>query len=403
MGKQHGGRLITRSVVAGCVVSAITIAAGIGGCRDPWDARKPNTSNELRPMSNLQPALEPASVVRWTRPWRFEQTAGTVVRTDQFVIYTTEKTPLIADRLPGLLEAAHRHQRTAIANLPPAKRAMETYVLNDRQQWASLTQQMLGERSRPLMNITRGGFTTQGTSLLFDIGAFDTLAIAAHESWHQYTQTTFVDPLPLWAEEGVATYMEGHRWDGPTASFLPWANVARFDRLVEASRDGDLLPLEDVLMNSPNAMIGLPDGQQPGRGGARSDRRDNRRTGAEPAIVWYSQVWALMHFLSEGEGGKYRPMLEQMLNDAAAGRLASRVRASVAGNGTDGAPRQDGSRGPGMLATQDPIMVFRAYFGADVGKISREYQAYVAAMVRAARQGRSGGVPMGRSPMAGPE
>jgi hypothetical protein len=397
------------AVKCAAVGAAACMIVCVPACRDPWDARKPDTSSELRATSSMQPVIEAPTVVRWTRPWRFEDTTGTIVRTDQFVIYTTERTPLIADRLPGLLEAAHAHQRTALGILPPAKRAMETYVLNDRQQWANLTQQMLGERSRPLLNITRGGFTTQGTSLLFDIGAFDTLAIAAHESWHQYTQTTFVDPLPLWAEEGVATYMEGHRWDGPMATFLPWANVARFDRLVEASRDGDLLPLEEVLMNSPNAMIGLPDGQ-PGRGGASGGggastgggaRADGRkRTGSEPAIVWYSQVWALMHFLSEGEGGKYRPMLEQMLKDAAEGRLNARVRGSMGLKaGTDTGP----SRGPGMLATIDPLVVFRAYFGPDVGKISREYQAYVAAMVRAARQGRGGGVPMGRSPLAGME
>ena len=42
-------------------------------------------------------------------------------------------------------------------------------------------------------------------------------------------------------------------------------------------------------------------------------------------LTFYSQLWALAHFLMEGEGGRYAPSMRAIISDAAEGRLSLRV------------------------------------------------------------------------------
>ena len=79
-------------------------------------------------------------------------------------------------------------------------------------------------------------------------------AIAAHEGWHQYTQTTFQNPLPVWLEEGLACYMEGFGWNREgtgTPTFNAWKNPERFDALARAYRENRLQPLDSLFRYAP--------------------------------------------------------------------------------------------------------------------------------------------------------
>src|SRR5690606_28941593 len=138
---------------------------------------------------------------------------------------------------------------------------------------------------------------------------YDTLAIAAHEGWHQYTQQTFKHQLPVWLEEGIATYMEGFRRnDDGVLVFTPAANRERQETLRRAVRRGHLIPLNDLLTRTPQSFLG---------------------SSKETLLVYYAQVWALTNFLAEGENGRYRAALAEVLTDAAEGRLVGRLAAST--------------------------------------------------------------------------
>lgn len=299
-------------------------------------------------------------------PWTFADAEGEIIRTPSYRVFTTAQDRIITDRLPEFLERALDNYRTALGPLPGPPMRLDTYLLNTRPQWVRCTLQLMGAAGRPFLNIARGGFATRGVGVFYDIGPFDTLAVAAHEGWHQYTQRTFRESLPIWIEEGVATYMEGHRWDRATPLFLPWANIERFDQLRGArSRDG-LMPLDRLLSTTGEDNLARPTTQ---------------------GLTYYAQVWALTHFLDEGAGGRYRASLRTLLSDAADGRLglalSNRFGEEAARNA--------------LLARVGPA-VFLAYFNSDLNEADREYQAFIDVLVVA---GSRDAIVAGRSPVSG--
>ena len=313
-----------------------------------WAATNPAPAPVDRREVATGAGVSSAAVLR-TDPWVWEGLQGRVMHSRSFSIYTTETDPMIIGRMPGFLDAGVEHYITAITPLPRPTSRLETFVMGDRGQWQRLTLAMLGEQGRTLTYIERGGFAYGGRSFLFDIGAADTLAIAVHEGWHQYTQRTFRDRLPSWAEEGLATLMEGHRWTGNDVVFLPWSNLERFDRLRDAAGKRTLLPLETVLTANPQALM---------------------QKGFDAPVTWYAQLWALMHFLREGAGGKYRPALDRLVADAAAGRMGRAM-----------AIQLDDPRASSLLAQRSGLQVFRAYFARDLGPFEAEYRAFITAVI----------------------
>lgn len=338
----------------------------------------------LLPGCASKPRAAPAPTVVAARPesaiisrehWSYADRPGEKIRTRHFLIYTTETSPLILGRVPAFLETSLEHYRTALADpllpLPePPQGTLDTYILDNRSSWERLTRQLLGESAGPYLEIGQGGYAFASRAVLFDIGAANTLSVAAHEGWHQYTQATFAQPLPVWLEEGVATYMEGHRWRGPandagaTAVFLPWSNLERFDQLRDAAAAGRLLPLQMLLDEVPQTLIGGSD---------------------ETALTYYAQLWALMHFLAEGDEGKHRAQLERVLSDAARGNLVDRV------TGTLG-PR---AARAAVLSRRGPA-VFMTYFG-DPQKLEAPYRAFIQ---QVAATGSRGPIVQGESPVA---
>lgn len=307
-----------------------------------------------------------------SEPWAFEGKPGRLIRTTHFNLFTTEDSDAIMGRLPHFVETAIEHYRTSMGTLPEPGGRMDTYVMGTRAQWHRLTLMHMGERGRQLANVPRGGFAYNGRAYFFDIGASDTLSIAAHEGWHQYTQSTFAERLPLWAEEGMATFMEGHRWSGSSVTFVPWSNLERFDKLREAHARGELRPLEELLSASTDGVLAQ---------------------GSESAVIIYAQWWALIHFLNEGEGGKYRPALRRLVRDAASGQMGSAVVLSTR-------RRTGDARSTGLLlARQLGVQVFRAYIGPELSSVDAEYRAFIASIVgTGARQA----VVEGRSPRSDP-
>ena len=201
--------------------------------------------------------FSPDQVTR--EPWTFADAQGFIISTPNYRIYTTIDDDRILIRLPVFLERALAHYTTAITDLPLPTNRLETYLFRTRGQWQLKTQQLLPDQADMFANLGRGGFTTKGISVLYYIDWYgytrDTFAIAAHEGWHQYTQQTFKHQLPIWLEEGVATYMEGYRTNDGEATFQPSANRERRDALRSAVRSGQLIPLKELLSRTPQGFL----------------------------------------------------------------------------------------------------------------------------------------------------
>jgi hypothetical protein len=322
-------------------------------------------SRETPAPAAVDPNALPAKVILATAPWTFESREGSVIETASYRIMTTATRTTLVERVPAFMELALNHYTTTVGDLPRPNEQMESYILGTRPQWARMTQRVMGNDADMYLRIQRGGFSSGGRAILYDIGPRDTFAIAAHEGWHQYTQKAFRNMLPTTLEEGMATFMEGFRWNPDQMDrplFLPWANVERYEQLRQAERAGKLIPLDRLMRSTPqNLMADDPDS----------------------ALIYYAQVWALIHFLNEGEGGKYQNGLKLLLSDAAHGRLVARVNHTLSSRGIHS------RRGVDMLDI---------YLGRPASSLNEEYMAFVRAVVQ--KNGGRGRIVRGQSPLS---
>jgi hypothetical protein len=301
-------------------------------------------------------------------PWTFESVPGRAMRTASYRVFTTLPRGSIADQMPTFLEQAVTNYRTAIVLLPGPAVAMDTYLLSNRPQWQRLTKTLLGDAANAYLHIQRGGVAVGGRAMLYEIGPRDTFVIAAHEGWHQYTQRVMKDALPVWLDEGVATYMEGFRWSAQwpgEAEFSGWANLERYDTLRMASQANVLMSLEQIVNLGPGDLV---------------------QAGPDAALVAYAQMWALIHFLREGDEGEHAAGLRAMLSDAAAGKMSARVR------------REVGARAAEQFAARRAgADVLRVYLGKSAAAMEESYRA---AIERIVELGGRDAIVAGKSPLA---
>lgn len=301
------------------------------------------------------PDLAPEDIVR--EPWTFNGAPGQLIETPHYRIRTTIRYASVLDRLPIFLEHAYHRYANALAPLPVPRTKLESWIFADRRQWAARTRELLPDQADALQGLGRGGFSTRGMAVLYYIDwrgrTRDTFAIASHEGWHQYTQSTFRDPLPSWLEEGVATWMEGHRYGAESEpEFLPYRNDERRRTLARLVRSRRLIPLEELLERSPQSFL--------------SEDKDR-------LLHYYAQVWALTLFLVDGDEGRWRPGLAQALADAAEGNLQARLARSpqvIARGGRTRAAR---------LRTGPWVVL--AYMTPDLAAFERSYLEFVQGLV----------------------
>ena len=294
--------------------------------------------------------------IRVDDSWTFAGSSGRAIDSPNYHIRTTlagstrSRTTQI---LPYFYERALAHYCTALAPLPEPNDVMTTYLFDNQAQWEAKTRQLLPDRAGTFRMLGRGGFSTDGTAVIWYIGRWDTLCIAAHEGWHQYTQSTFKQKLPVWLEEGVATYMEGFTMgrDG-LPRFKPKANSERWSTLRQTVHRNELLDLEILLDSEPQRLL---------------------EAGKDKLLLYYAQVWALTRFLAEGENGRYRPAMREILQDAAHGRLVNRlVKSSNVGADERRYALKNEGRGTALV---------REYFNADFHAFNQQYRAYVDELV----------------------
>jgi hypothetical protein len=343
------------------MIAAWTLLAALAGCsststnqREPALGVSSSDSSISAAMNSTGSApmreLTPDMIFR--QPWTFGDSPGLLIQTPHYRIYTTISDERVLDRLPVFCEAALAHYTSALVDLPMPTVPLETYLFRTRSQWQLKTQQILPDQADLFTNLGRGGFTTKGMAVLYYIDWYgrtrDTFAIAAHEGWHQYTQETFKHQLPIWLEEGIATYMEGYRASDGKVTFNPKANRERFEALRGTIRGAYAIPLSELLSKTPQGFLD---------------------TSKNSLLRYYAQVWGLTLFLAEGEDGRYRAALGELLTDAAEGRFASRMMSSQALAGA----RRRGS----MAQVRLGPAVLHEYFNRDAEAFERQYIAYM--------------------------
>lgn len=337
-----------------CLLAALCLH--IAGCSTYEDIEPmPSPSVTSGDTTETYRSYAAPTAVLSVEPWSFGNIPGSIIRTQHYRVFTTSDRPIIRQTVPGFLEASLHQYRTSLGDLPAPPVKLDTYLMHTRPQWASLTRALMRERADVYLRIQRGGFAASGRGVYRDLGTLsDTLNLAAHEGWHQYTQLTFKTRLPVYLEEGIATYMEGFRFDPSRPDlpiFMPWANTERYDHLRAAAAEGQLLSLPELIASSPQELIS---------------------TNQMRALTWYAQVWAFVHFLREGESGLYAQGFQMMLSDAADGVGDNRRRVRV---------------------MPDPL---NTYFGVPVEELDAQYQVFIEKIVASGARDK---IVAGRSPL----
>ncbi len=352
-------RRVTASAFAACILGMVGCAgSGTGGSmamtRGPWSSplggiRGDGGGALLDPSDTT--ADSQVTVTDWTEGGSRAQQ----IVTPHFTIRTSIGNQELRRFIPIFLERALRQYANAICRLPAPNKRLETFIFGSRDGWAQFTRKRLGSDAGIYLGLGRGGYTTKSTAVLYDIGPNDTLTIVAHEGWHQYSQSVFREELPVWLEEGIATYMEGFRVDEQRApNFAAWRNFERFGELREAVRSENLIPLQDLLERSPQQFLG---------------------DGKDRLLVYYAQVWAFTHFLVDGLEGRHRSQLAELLQDAVRGSISASLLAAADDSDARDALQRGLARG-GIRALPGPL-VASAYFGRDLDELARDYEDFV--------------------------
>ncbi len=360
-------------VAAGCATTGAGTGTGTTSASAAGTSSNRSSGSTAAPSALAAPAAPGAvSPVVATRGWTWERIAGLEVDTQHWTIRSSLRSSSFASTLPTFYETALANFREGLVPLPAPPKRLSAFVFGTRDEWAQYTQHKLGADAGMYLKMGRGGFTTDGEAVLYDIGPRDTLAIAAHEGWHQYSQTTLKSALPVWLEEGIACYMEGFRQPRGSSvpTFMAWRNSERYAELRNAARKDHLSPLRDLLDGSPQSFL---------------------ERSRDAQLCYYAQVWVLVHFLREGAGGRYRAALGELMDDAVHGRVADKVRACTAI--PSGRARQAAAR-----ARTGPWLVL-AYFNTDLDEFSREYDRFVGSLLESNAWDR---VMRGESPVAKP-
>ncbi len=291
-------------------------------------------------------AQEQRAAVAYTdEAWTFGRTTGHKLTTDHYELYTTLTDPVLVAALPDFVERAYARCRTLLPPVKEPQERMRIYLFATRGQWEAFTRRFTGARAETFLKVRNGGYSERGVTVIEYVSHAVTFPLLAHEGFHQYVHHYVREEIPPWLNEGLAVWCEGQRW-GMYAlkEFDPWYNPSRQNQLIESLQGGHLHPLRRLLETHAGRII---------EGSSRS------------VLTYYAQVWALVLFLQEGEGGKYAADFRRLLDDLGRPELLERARAGFIWS----------DRGDFNLGEA----VFRAYIRDDIAAVEREYVNFLRA------------------------
>lgn len=278
-------------------------------------------------------------------PWPLKTFKGHIIETEHYRIYTTVADPLLHRASAQLVERQYERISEMLGVEPIEK--MPAYIFANRHQWEAFTRSKLGPRADAYLQIREGGYAADKMCVLYYIGRYPTLAVLAHELFHLYIDTATDHRIPAWLNEGLSTFFEAHEWQGINPKFTPNKNVFRRNVLADAFIRNAFFPLEELLATHAGKITKHP----------------SAKVG-----TYYSQLWALIQFLRNGQSGKYAQRFETMLAEMGTRKMTMRARAYLAASGT----AQTISFGQA---------VFRQYITEETAQFEQEFTSYIQQLV----------------------
>lgn len=280
-------------------------------------------------------------------PWAFPGAdSARKLLTPHYIIYTTLTDDEIVEKLGQLMEGAFDEYQRVAPGLPLTDTPLECYIFDNRRQWAQFTQLRAGDDAKIYLRINRGGYTAGDSYVAYFVGDLGTYSVAAHEGWHQFLARHFKTRPPPFLEEGLACLFEHVEWKGGLPRWDLSSNPARLASLRHATATAALIPLADLCSMHAGQIVA----KSPGR-----------------IEAFYAQSWAFARFCREAQGGKYRPALEKLLADCAAGSAYE--------------PAAEPSDRPWHWDRTTARPLLERYLGEDFSAIDRDFQAYVAQLL----------------------
>lgn len=265
--------------------------------------------------------------------WSYRGHPGRRIVTDHYDIFTTLHDDMLLRTLPQLMENAFEYYQTLA---PPAREVdgrMKVYLFVTRRDWAHFTRRFAGPKAEVFLRIRNGGYSERGVTVIKYSSHQHTFPIMAHEGFHQYLENYVSHWVPAWINEGTAVMCEGQRWaDTRLDRFDPWHSPARRNHLADALLADELFPLAELLETNAGRII----------------HRSSRAVG-----TYYAQLWALILFAREGQGGKYADGFARLM----------------AALGEQTRPR------PGPLSPGERL--FRTYVTDELETFEREFRAFI--------------------------
>jgi hypothetical protein len=267
--------------------------------------------------------------------WVYDGVAGRTIHTPHYAIHTTITEDRVVGEMSQVMEGAFGEYQKMAPGVPVSDKPMECFVFATRPEWERFTRQHTGVFAETYLKINRGGYAVRDWYVAYYLGNQSTYSVSSHEGWHQFCGRNFKERLPPFLEEGIACLFEGVSLAGPHG--LPqWnfsINLNRAVRLREVLQERRMIPLERLVTLHAGQVVA-----------------------SEGVDAFYAEDWAFARFMWEGAGGKYRPVLQKLIGDAAAGKM------------------EGGEMG---WRPEEGKVIIEHYFGMPLGEIEKEYMAFV--------------------------
>lgn len=279
-------------------------------------------------------------------PSTFGRVPSRRVVTPHYLIQTTITDAELRANIAQIMEGALGQYRKLTPGIAMSQEPMQCFVFANRNQWAQFTETVAGDDAKIYLKINRGGYSIRDWYVAYFIGDRETYSVTAHEGFHQYVGRHFKRRPPPFLEEGLATLFEYIDWEKDLPRWRWAVNPNRLNGLERTLKQNLTMPLSEICQ--------LHAGQVVNKAAWRLE-------------TFYAQAWAFARFLYDGEGGKYRPALQQMLADLAADAAAS-------AGGT-------GAKSPAMWDPRTARPLLEHYLGQDLKVIDEEYKIYMKKIV----------------------
>ena len=275
--------------------------------------------------------------------WNFGKQPGSKVITEHYEIYTTLQHRVLLEALPDFVEAAYANYQRLVTPVRQPEGRMRVYLLASRTQWETFTRRFTGSRADKFLKVHNGGYSERGVSVIEYVSHDVTFPLFAHEGFHQYLYYHLNLRIPAWLNEGLAVCCEGQRWGASSLErFDPWFNPQRSNELAAALSLNRLHPLKTLLETDAGRMI---------EGNSRS------------IGTYYSEIWALILFLQEGENGKYAADFKRLLAALGDENLEQFARASYIWSESE--------------TFNFGEALFRTFISEDLATVEKEYFAFM--------------------------